>query len=315
MSQEDLARMLFVSRQTISLWEKGQTVPTVDNLLRLREIFCVSADKILVGEENMEIEPEDDIEEENTEATEALEMTEPSAAPEEVAEPDREKETETAKGKPLLRTILLLAAGVLCGTCCILLWLLPIHTGFLVGCFVGVSGTVGFALLVASVMSARSVIGKGKRWATVLLYPVAAVLLCGVALICSMTAKTPQDRLSARLSISLPKAMGVSIDASREDFGRMRISTRTEVYFSGSDAAELAKKLDGAEEWKTADEWGAELAELFVSFDFLSGGDVFCLFNLSDSEKGTVLSSGDEYIAAAFFCNEGMLRIVEFSLS
>jgi len=40
LSQEDLARMLFVSRQTISLWEKGQTVPTVDNLLRLREIFA-----------------------------------------------------------------------------------------------------------------------------------------------------------------------------------------------------------------------------------------------------------------------------------
>ena len=47
MSQEELGQKLLVSRQTISLWEKNQTVPTVDNLIRLKEIFNVSVDDIL----------------------------------------------------------------------------------------------------------------------------------------------------------------------------------------------------------------------------------------------------------------------------
>ena len=49
-SQEELGKMLFVSRQTISMWEKGQTVPTIDNLVRLAEIFSVSIDELLKGD-------------------------------------------------------------------------------------------------------------------------------------------------------------------------------------------------------------------------------------------------------------------------
>lgn len=47
MSQEELGQKLLVSRQTISLWEKDQTVPTIENLIRLSEIFGVSVDDIL----------------------------------------------------------------------------------------------------------------------------------------------------------------------------------------------------------------------------------------------------------------------------
>ena len=47
MSQEELGQKLLVSRQTISLWEKDQTVPTIANLVRLKEIFGVSVDDIL----------------------------------------------------------------------------------------------------------------------------------------------------------------------------------------------------------------------------------------------------------------------------
>ncbi len=47
LSQEELAKKLFVSRQTISLWEKNETAPTIDNLLRLKEIFGISIDMIL----------------------------------------------------------------------------------------------------------------------------------------------------------------------------------------------------------------------------------------------------------------------------
>ena len=46
-SQEELAKKLFVTRQTISQWEKNQTLPTLDNLLRLKEIFGVSVDQII----------------------------------------------------------------------------------------------------------------------------------------------------------------------------------------------------------------------------------------------------------------------------
>ena len=49
MSQEELGNRLLLSRQTISLWEMDKTVPTVDNLIRLKEIFGVSIDEILSG--------------------------------------------------------------------------------------------------------------------------------------------------------------------------------------------------------------------------------------------------------------------------
>ena len=47
MSQDELGQKLHVSRQTISLWEKDQTVPTIDNLIRLKDIFGISVDEIL----------------------------------------------------------------------------------------------------------------------------------------------------------------------------------------------------------------------------------------------------------------------------
>ena len=60
MSQEELGQKLLVSRQTISLWENDQTVPTIDNLLRLSDIFEISVDEILNSEskeQNSEIQP------------------------------------------------------------------------------------------------------------------------------------------------------------------------------------------------------------------------------------------------------------------
>jgi transcriptional regulator with XRE-family HTH domain len=60
MSQEELGQKLLVSRQTISLWEKDQTVPTIDNLMRLSDIFGISVDEILNSEnkeQNAEIQP------------------------------------------------------------------------------------------------------------------------------------------------------------------------------------------------------------------------------------------------------------------
>ncbi len=51
LSQEELGEKLMVSRQTVSLWEKDQTSPTVDNLMRLKEIFGISVDVLLQGSE------------------------------------------------------------------------------------------------------------------------------------------------------------------------------------------------------------------------------------------------------------------------
>ena len=43
LSQEELGQKMFVSRQTVSLWEMDKTLPTIDNLIRLKEIFSISA--------------------------------------------------------------------------------------------------------------------------------------------------------------------------------------------------------------------------------------------------------------------------------
>lgn len=54
LSQEELGQKMLVSRQTISLWEMDKTLPTVDNLLRLKEIFSISIDDILSESELIE---------------------------------------------------------------------------------------------------------------------------------------------------------------------------------------------------------------------------------------------------------------------
>lgn len=58
LSQEELGQRLLVSRQTVSLWEKGQTLPTIDNLIRLKDIFGVTVDEILSEEVPAEEETE-----------------------------------------------------------------------------------------------------------------------------------------------------------------------------------------------------------------------------------------------------------------
>lgn len=54
-SQEELAVRLEVSRQSVSLWETDQTVPTLDKLLALSEILEVSMDELLGKKELGEV--------------------------------------------------------------------------------------------------------------------------------------------------------------------------------------------------------------------------------------------------------------------
>ena len=54
LSQDLLAEMLNVSRQSVSKWENNNTVPDLDKLLKLSEIFEVSLDELVKGEEKAE---------------------------------------------------------------------------------------------------------------------------------------------------------------------------------------------------------------------------------------------------------------------
>lgn len=46
-SQEELAGRLSISRQAVSKWESGQSVPDIDNLMELARIYGVTVDSIL----------------------------------------------------------------------------------------------------------------------------------------------------------------------------------------------------------------------------------------------------------------------------
>lgn len=47
MSQEKLAQLLGVSRQSVSKWESGQSLPEIDKIIQLSNIFEVTTDYLL----------------------------------------------------------------------------------------------------------------------------------------------------------------------------------------------------------------------------------------------------------------------------
>jgi len=59
-SQEKVAELVGVSRQAVTKWEKGQTVPSSDNLIALASIYGTSIDE-LVGVKNSENMKENEI--------------------------------------------------------------------------------------------------------------------------------------------------------------------------------------------------------------------------------------------------------------
>lgn len=50
LSQEQLAEVLGVSRQSVSKWESGQSVPESDKLVQIGSYFCVTVDYLLKDE-------------------------------------------------------------------------------------------------------------------------------------------------------------------------------------------------------------------------------------------------------------------------
>ncbi len=47
LSQERLAEELNISRQAVTKWESGETMPDIDNLIQISDIFNISLDRLL----------------------------------------------------------------------------------------------------------------------------------------------------------------------------------------------------------------------------------------------------------------------------
>ena len=46
-TQEELAKKLMVSRQAISKWETGNSLPDIENLLNISKLFEISLDELI----------------------------------------------------------------------------------------------------------------------------------------------------------------------------------------------------------------------------------------------------------------------------
>lgn len=60
MSQEELANLMGVSRQAVSKWESEQSVPELDKIILISEIFDVSCDYLLKGIEKTSMQNKKD---------------------------------------------------------------------------------------------------------------------------------------------------------------------------------------------------------------------------------------------------------------
>ena len=60
LNQDNLAETLFVTRQAVSRWELGQTLPSVDNLAELCKLFGVTFEELLCLHQPVHFD-EDDI--------------------------------------------------------------------------------------------------------------------------------------------------------------------------------------------------------------------------------------------------------------
>lgn len=70
LTQEELARQIFVSRTAISKWESGRGYPNLDSLKALARFFCVTVDELLSGDEVLSIAEKD--RQENRQVMQAL---------------------------------------------------------------------------------------------------------------------------------------------------------------------------------------------------------------------------------------------------
>ena len=65
-SQEELAKKMHISRQSISKWETGKSLPTTGQIILLSEIFDCSLDTLLKGDKKMEEKAKHEIDDKRT---------------------------------------------------------------------------------------------------------------------------------------------------------------------------------------------------------------------------------------------------------
>lgn len=53
-NQTELSKIVDTTQDTISLWEKGERVPTIENLIKLSEFFNVNIEELIGIEKNKE---------------------------------------------------------------------------------------------------------------------------------------------------------------------------------------------------------------------------------------------------------------------
>jgi len=52
-SQEDLAAKLFVTRQSVSKWENGQSYPSIEVIIKISDLFGLTIDELLRSDEEL----------------------------------------------------------------------------------------------------------------------------------------------------------------------------------------------------------------------------------------------------------------------
>lgn len=115
LSQGDLAELLEVSRQSVSKWETDVSVPELDKLVKLCEVFDITLDELVKGDPN-----------------ECEEMPDPSEKIEAISQ---ESQPEPSSVRPLPRSHTASApwrktAGLILMCCGAVLFLLPAAFGF-----------------------------------------------------------------------------------------------------------------------------------------------------------------------------------------
>lgn len=53
LTQESVAEVLGITRQTISNWENGRSYPDIERMVRLSDIYSLSLDELLKGDQKM----------------------------------------------------------------------------------------------------------------------------------------------------------------------------------------------------------------------------------------------------------------------
>ena len=59
LTQEELSVLLYVSRTAVSKWESGRGYPNIDSLIRISEVFSVTVDELISGNELLSIAEEE----------------------------------------------------------------------------------------------------------------------------------------------------------------------------------------------------------------------------------------------------------------